>query len=785
MPGPGRPAALLLPLLLPLLLAAAAARAEQRFSETPTEYQEVSQGEDARLSCRVQDKRGQCIWQKDRKPVGVHPDKYEWAGTRDGDCSLLVKRASLEFDDGFWECQVTPGDFTRQDALTSPPARLLVRVKPRKPQLEYAGALLTTALTLREGQEAMISCVSRYGNPPALIKWFIGDEEVQPMREQTNATEVDNPKTWAAHSQLRVRGNRDNHNKPIKCLTMHPASPLSELTESRFDIHYSPEVKMETSPRMLVSGLEDSASFVSLRCTADSNPPATIKWYKDSSPIMMSSSGDRLLPSGALYNRSLVNGSFVESEVRFEPIKREDQGLYSCRAVNVIGESAPASYRLDVEYGPKPRSLDSSQPLDRPLDEIEETTGLGSNIEPFECPEFEANPPAHYRWLHQRGGTTDTIDNRNSENGPDGGRRLRLENVGWADEGEYRCVAYNVINGVRREMPSDVRFVLHVIGPPEIQARPHGSGAERGPDGVHESVGWAGEPVHRLKSRFCSRPPPRIVAWQWGSSHIRAGESISPKYEALPLEPIIENKMVSNCYWAKLEIRELQREDARKYTLVVESDKGRDSTDIRLVVRDPSELRIIAAAGAVGLLVLLLLFALGVYSLMRSRRKHREYRHEEEEGSISAETYYGASQQSQQSQNGTSAAASQPQPQPTKPTTIDRNGQLKAALHQQQMQQQQQQHQQHQQQQQQYQHQQVHQQLQQYHQQQQQQQQQQNCGPKGAMMGGVYGRKPSIEGGLAVMYDYDQIACKSRAAMSPEALKVRRAPAVLQPPTIV
>lgn len=74
-------------------------------------------------------------------------------------------------------------------------------------------------------------------------------------------------------------------------------------------------------------------------------------------------------------------------------------------------------------------------------------------------------------------------------------------------------------------MPSDVRFVLHVIGPPEIQARPQGPGGERGPDGVHESVGWAGEPVHRLKSRFCSRPPPRIVAWQWGSSHIRAGQS--------------------------------------------------------------------------------------------------------------------------------------------------------------------------------------------------------------------------------------------------------------------
>ena len=103
--------------------------AQQKFAETPSAYQEVSQGEDVKLKCRVQDKRGQCIWQKDRFPVGMHPDKYEWAGGRDGDCSLVIKRASLDFDDGYWECQVTPGDFVKQDALTSSPARLLVRGK--------------------------------------------------------------------------------------------------------------------------------------------------------------------------------------------------------------------------------------------------------------------------------------------------------------------------------------------------------------------------------------------------------------------------------------------------------------------------------------------------------------------------------------------------------------------------------------------------------------------------------------------------------------------------------
>ena len=178
--------------------------------------------------------------------------------------------------------------------------------------------------------------------------------------------------------------------------------------------------------------------------------------------------------------------------------------------------------------GPKPRSSDLSD-LDHHhmgMDEIVEQTSLNSNIEPFECPDFDANPPAQYRWLHYRGGIADTIDNRNNEGSTDGGRRLRLENVGWADEGDYRCVAYNVINGVRREMPSDMRFVLHVIGPPEIQARP----STETEDGMYESIGWSGEAVHRLKTKFCSRPPPRIVAWQWGSSHIRAGKLLFSYY---------------------------------------------------------------------------------------------------------------------------------------------------------------------------------------------------------------------------------------------------------------
>ncbi|KAF4518685.1 hypothetical protein B566_EDAN002720 [Ephemera danica] len=149
----------------------------QRFDRQP-QYTEVNPNEDARLTCTVLHKKGHCSWQKDGKscnpqnaksnklptsqrmretaahPVGMYPRKYEWvAGTTGGssmdpgppaappggDCSIIIRSASLEFDDGEWECQVTSSDFATQDALTSAPVRLVVREiedcgikKPRK-----------------------------------------------------------------------------------------------------------------------------------------------------------------------------------------------------------------------------------------------------------------------------------------------------------------------------------------------------------------------------------------------------------------------------------------------------------------------------------------------------------------------------------------------------------------------------------------------------------------------------------------------------------------------------
>lgn len=80
------------------------------------------------LPCSILNKKGECSWEKDGSPVGLFPEKYQWAGSPEtGDCSLRILDASLEYDDGVWQCQVTASSFKSQDVLVSEGSQLIVR----------------------------------------------------------------------------------------------------------------------------------------------------------------------------------------------------------------------------------------------------------------------------------------------------------------------------------------------------------------------------------------------------------------------------------------------------------------------------------------------------------------------------------------------------------------------------------------------------------------------------------------------------------------------------------
>ncbi|KAF2368170.1 CD80-like immunoglobulin C2-set [Trinorchestia longiramus] len=262
------------------------------------------------------------------QPQGMFTGKYEWSGNRQsGDCSLRVLDVA-EVDDGEWECQVTASTFTAQDALTSKIAKLVVRVAPDPPYLEvgHNQAVAGRNFTVREGRASAIKCIARYGNPGARFKWFIGSEELPPSTyNYSNSTEVDRPKLWRSVSVLHTSYVKADHGRQVRCVALHEAYDSKSLDVAvLLDVQYAPTVTLRGAPE---TDLEEGLDSVSLRCVADSNPPANIIWRKIGKQDVFS----------------------FDKKVEFLPVSRKHSARYSCEANNAMGTSAPVSVSIDVK----------------------------------------------------------------------------------------------------------------------------------------------------------------------------------------------------------------------------------------------------------------------------------------------------------------------------------------------------------------------------------------------------------------------------------------------------
>ncbi|XP_063709478.1 hemicentin-2 isoform X2 [Culicoides brevitarsis] len=509
----------------------------QRFSEQPR-YTEVNPGEDALLTCKVIEKRGVCSWQKDNKPVGIYPKKYEWASSSmgmhaphpGGDCSLWVRSATLDFDDGIWECQVTASDFTTQDALTSQPVRLVVRVAPQRPRLEQEGIHIPPGhnVTVDSGATTTVKCVSHYGNPPATLRWYLGDQELLPLHPQTNSTEPDNPRTWSAASVVQVPATREKHGETLKCLAFHESYPARAIpVEGRLDVRYAPTIRLMGEPQI---DLEEGKDSLVLRCEADANPPASIVWRRA--------------------GRSEI--ASLQESLNLRPISRRDAGLYTCQAQNSVGSSETLSVQIDVKYPPRITTAGPDRHTTAPL----------FSPAAFECI-AEGNPLPTYKWVQKISGYGNNVVDRGSE------PRLVINNVTYDYQGEYECRATNYINGQERSVTSEP-IQLQVVGAPLVLR----TNSENG----HTVSVRRGESA-TISLVVCADPRPRHVAWEWGSLRLEAGAGVG-RYR---VDDVIQDSR-EDCYLATLHITDANPADARPYYLVVENERGVDRHAINLRV---------------------------------------------------------------------------------------------------------------------------------------------------------------------------------------------------------
>ncbi|TRY72567.1 hypothetical protein TCAL_06515 [Tigriopus californicus] len=541
----------------------------QSWIEQP-QYQEVNPNGNVVIICKVRDKQGECRWEKDGSPVGIYPNKYEWASQpEEGDCSLKIVNATLEYDDGVWQCQVTPGSFASKDALISQGAELVVREAPQEIHIQRVGEegkeIIDSA-----GEELELECVVSGGNPPVKIRWFENDDEIQTGHTQENSRISGQSRTWISVSRLNLPVSKSDDGAFIKCLANHPTTPEPMSVQTCITIYYPPTVIIETSP---LEYLEEEKDPATLRCMADSNPPSTILWRKEG-----------------------LNGIFSpDEEINFSPVTRHTAGVYSCTAENPLGMSKLAFIELDVKYSPLILSVGPSR-----------IVAAQRNKKALLNCEAEGNPPPQYQWLQKL--PTQEVFIRGHE------KTLVIDNVTYNHQGEFVCKVMNTINGEERSVQSEP-IRVEVSGAPQVMKY----------EAHHEVQVQNGEDA-TLEVLFCADPPPK-QAWHLGD--LSLGSSTNGNSDIILAAGTGHGRFIAesarkadreDCYVSVLRINGAHPMDSHTYQLKLSNSHGSDVHTIHLVVRDHVSQESLIAVIVGAILTFLLLILICIYCCKSSRR---------------------------------------------------------------------------------------------------------------------------------------------------------------------
>jgi len=541
---------------------------QQTWSEQPAN-REVNPGGDVLLSCVINDMRGQCRWEKDGTPVGIFPGKYEWANgdLESGDCSLRILDAKLAYDDGVWQCSVTPSSFLVRDALISEGAQVVIRESPTSISIQRVGDSGSGAVVARAGEEVELECAVSGGNPPSLIKWFAGDRQIESGHRQDNRRSSPEARTWVSVSRLVLPVSKEDDGAKVRCVAHHPTLPEKPLSAvAALAIHYPPSVRIESAG---LDYLEDGKDPATLRCVADSNPPATILWRKDG-----------------------LDGIFSpDAEITFSPVTRHTAGLYSCTAENALGMSEPAFIELDVKYPPSILSVGPSKVVSAQMMQKAVLT----------C-EAEGKPSPKYQWLQKL--PTQEVLIRGYE------KQLVIDNVTYDHQGEFVCKAVNVIRGEERAVQSDP-IKVEVSGAPQVMryTNQHEVSVQKGEDASLEVL-------------FCGDPLP-LQSWYLGDISGNSGNHVILASGTGHNRFVAESARKADredCYYSTLRINGAHPTDTHAYQLRLSNGHGNDTHTVHLVVRDHvSQESLIAVILVAVILTLLVLVLVCIYCCKSER----------------------------------------------------------------------------------------------------------------------------------------------------------------------
>ncbi|XP_058380273.1 hemicentin-2 [Diceros bicornis minor] len=275
------------------------------------------------------------------------------------------------------------------------------------PQLLVADGLgQVTALV---GQPLELPCQAS-GSPVPTIQWL---QNGRPA-EELAGVQVASPGTTLHIDHVEL-----GHAGLFACQATNEAGTAG--AEVELSVHELPSV-------VIVGGENITAPFlqpVTLRCTGTGVPTPSLRWWKDGVALAAS-----------------------QGNLRIEKVDLRDEGVYTCAATNLAGESKrDMSLKVLVPPNIEPGSVNKAV-----LENASVTLEcLASGVPPPDISWFKDHQPVS-AWK----GVTVSAD----------GRVLLIERTQSSDAGSYRCVASNVAGS------TELRYGLRVNVPPRITLPP-------------------------------------------------------------------------------------------------------------------------------------------------------------------------------------------------------------------------------------------------------------------------------------------------------------------------
>lgn len=330
-----------------------------------------------------------------RPTIGV----YKAGSTRDEPSTNTLSLVPKKEDDGSeWICEVWNRALPEGKKLHTS-IQLNVNYYPRFKLSPY------NPILMEKGSTASVSCEVDSKPPPSSVHWT------------RHGRVLSNDRTLT----LQANGLEDAGAYLCEANNGLGEPKSAELT---VDVLYPPIVTVESQREA------EQGQSVTIQCNVTANPPATtIEWLKEGEPYFKQ--------PGTL--------------LRFDSIKAEDTGKYTCRAVNEVKQSGVdrpvemignATTAILIKHKPGKAFIDPSKPI-------------ASEGEPFTMAcqaDPKGWPEPTYKWWRDGSNVTLSL-----------GQKFTLTTARMSNEGTYYCKASNDLGD-----STITSVVLQVFEPPRL-----------------------------------------------------------------------------------------------------------------------------------------------------------------------------------------------------------------------------------------------------------------------------------------------------------------------------